>query len=79
MLNKMLSIGVLLLLSACSDKGAPASPAVADERVVERSAASEFDPDDTLQEQQAKAEARGAAQAEAAIRNDDTAQRNRTK
>lgn len=77
MSNKMLFLGAVLLLAACNEKGAHPQAGVANELAVERIAGTEYDPADSQQEQLDKAEARGAAQAKAAVAGDDAAERER--
>lgn len=74
----MLLISVALLLPSCTEMTVKERQAAgAKEPIVERSAATDFDPADTPQEQQDKAEARGAAQAEAALQGGDANERKR--
>jgi hypothetical protein len=78
--HKMLFISVALLLTACGDASVNKGEAAAVKApIVERSQVTDFDPNDTPQQQQDKAEARGAAQADAAIQGDNAAERERRK
>lgn len=79
--NKMLLASVLLLLTACGDLTVRERQAAAAENppIIERTGATEFEPDDSQQEWEDKAEARGAAQAQAAINGDSRAEERRRK
>jgi hypothetical protein len=77
--TKMLFISVALLLTACSDREVKEwQAAAAKESLIERSPASDFNPDDSQQEREDKAEARGKAKAVAEIRAADEVERSRS-
>jgi hypothetical protein len=74
----MLLIGVVTLLTACTDAAVKEWQATAKkEPLVERPSTGDFDPADTDQEVEAKAEARGIALAKEAIRSSDEADQKR--
>jgi hypothetical protein len=77
MFNKMLLGGVLVLLAGCGGNKVSQPKAVANDPGPEVSRMSNFDPEDSQQQGQDKAEARGAAQAKADLQGDVIAEKRR--